>query len=181
MADAIGAPAPKDAAAAAKAAFAAVAGKPFPQDIFTAPELTWAVVGCGVIANQMAQSLALAGRKLHGIANRTRAKAEAFAREYGVEKVYDSVEDLYADPQVDAIYITTPHNTHIEYLRAALAAGKHVLCEKAITLSSEELAEARALAVEHHVVLMDERPCCTCRCIPSSCAEPIRANLAGCA
>lgn len=155
MADAIGAPAPKDAAAAAKAAFAAVAGKPFPQDIFTAPELTWAVVGCGVIANQMAQSLALAGRKLHGIANRTRAKAEAFAREYGVEKVYDSVEDLYADPQVDAIYITTPHNTHIAYLRAALAAGKHVLCEKAITLSSEELAEARALAVEHHVVLMD--------------------------
>ena len=46
--------APLDAAAAAKAAFAAVEGKPFPQDIFTAPELNWAVIGCGVIANQMA-------------------------------------------------------------------------------------------------------------------------------
>lgn len=48
-------------------------------------------------------------------------------------KVYDTVEDLYADPDIDAVYITTPHNTHITYLRAALAAGKHVLCEKAIT------------------------------------------------
>ena len=52
--------APLDAAAAAKAAFAAVDGLPFPDDIFTAPELRWAVIGCGVIANQMAQSLALA-------------------------------------------------------------------------------------------------------------------------
>lgn len=56
--------APLDSAAAAKAAFASVQGKPFPDDIFTAPELRWAVIGCGVIANQMAQSLALAGRKL---------------------------------------------------------------------------------------------------------------------
>ena len=50
--------APLDAAAAAKAAFASVQDKPFPEDIFTAPELRWAVIGCGVIANQMAQSLA---------------------------------------------------------------------------------------------------------------------------
>lgn len=147
--------APLDAAAAAKAAFAAVVGKPFPKDVFTAPELSWAVIGCGVIANQMAQSLALAGRKVYGIVNRTRSKAEAFAREYGVERVYDSVEELYADPAVDAVYITTPHNTHIDYLCGALAAGKHVLCEKAITLNSAELEEARAIADEHGVVLMD--------------------------
>lgn len=146
---------PRDAAEAAKAAFASVAGRPFPSDVFTAPELHWAIIGCGVIANQMAQSLALAGRSIYGIANRTRANAEAFAREYGVEKVYDSVEELYADPEVDAVYITTPHNTHIEYLRGALSAGKHVLCEKAITLNSAELDEARAIAREHSVVLMD--------------------------
>lgn len=147
--------APQNAAEAAKAAFAAVEGKPFPDDIFTAPELTWAVIGCGVIANQMAQSLALAGRTIHGVANRTRAKAEAFAQAYGVARVYDAVEELYADPEVDAIYITTPHNTHIGYLRAALAAGKHVLCEKAITLNAAELDEARAIARAHNVVLMD--------------------------
>ena len=87
--------------------------------------------------------------------NRTQAKAEAFATRYGVERVYGSLEELCADDGVDAVYVTTPHNTHIRYLRAVLAAGKHVLCEKSITLNSEELAEARAIADEHHVVLMD--------------------------
>ena len=147
--------APLDAAAAAIAAFAAAKDHPFPDDIFTAPQLNWAVIGCGVIANQMAESLALAGRRLAGVANRTREKAVAFAEPHGVEKVYDTVEELYADPEIDAIYVTTPHNTHIRYLRAALASGKHVLCEKSITLNSAELDEARAIAREHGVVLMD--------------------------
>ena len=147
--------APLDSAAAAAAAFEAIENLPFPDDVFTAPELRWAVIGCGVIANQMAASLALAGRHLHGVANRTREKAVAFAEKYHVPRVYDSFEELYADPDVDAVYITTPHNTHITYLRAALAAGKHVLCEKSITLNSEELDEARALADANGVVLMD--------------------------
>jgi predicted dehydrogenase len=149
------APGPRDAAMAASEAFAAVRDQTFPTDIFTAPQLTWAVIGCGVIANQMAQSMALAGRRIHGVANRTRSKAEAFAQRYGVERVYNSAEELYQDPAVDAVYITTPHNTHIRYLRGALAAGKNVLCEKSITLNSEELAEARELASQNHVVLMD--------------------------
>lgn len=144
-----------DSAAAADAAFAAVAGKPFPADLFSAPRLNWAVIGCGVIANQMAQTLALAGRHIVGVANRTYDKAQAFAERYGVERVYKTYADLYADPAIDAVYITTPHNTHIAFLREALAAGKHVLCEKSITLNSAELAEARALAAEHGVVLMD--------------------------
>ncbi|MDO4428965.1 MAG: Gfo/Idh/MocA family oxidoreductase [Atopobiaceae bacterium] len=144
-----------DAAAAAAAAHEAVKNRPFPDDVFTAPQLTWAVIGCGVIANQMAEALALAGRRIHGVANRTREKAAAFAERHGVERVYDTVEDLYADPEVDAVYVTTPHNTHIRYLRGALAAGKHVLCEKSITLNSAELDEARALAEKNGVVLMD--------------------------
>ena len=64
--------APLDAAAAAKAAFAEVTGEPFPTDIYTAPQLSWAVIGCGVIANQMATSLALSGRHLRSGAQRTR-------------------------------------------------------------------------------------------------------------
>lgn len=147
--------APLDAEAAAKAAFADVADKPFPQDIFTAPELNWAVIGCGVIANQMAESFKLAGRTIYGVQNRTRAKAEAFAATYGVEHVYDTPDDLYADPAIDAIYITTPHNLHINYLRGALAAGKHVLCEKSITLNSAELQEALDIADANHVQLID--------------------------
>lgn len=147
--------APLDAAAASDAAFARISSQPFPQDIFAAPQLRWAVIGCGVIANQMAQVMALAGRPLAGVANRTIEKARAFAERYGVERVYESYDELYADPSIDAVYITTPHNTHITYLRQALAAGKHVLCEKSITLNSAELDEARALAHEHGVVLMD--------------------------
>ena len=146
---------PIDAAAAADAAFAEVADKPFPSDVFTAPELRWAVIGCGVIANQMAESFALAGRKLAGVQNRTRAKAEEFAERWGVARVYDTPEELYADPDIDAIYITTPHNTHIKYLRGALGSGKHVLCEKSITLNSEELAEALTIADANHVQLVD--------------------------
>ncbi|MCI1666016.1 MAG: Gfo/Idh/MocA family oxidoreductase [Atopobiaceae bacterium] len=119
------------------------------------PHLRWGVLGCGVIANQMAEALAAEGRTLAGVANRTHEKAVSFADRYGIPKVYDRIDDLFADPDIDAVYITTPHNTHITYLRAALSAGKHVMCEKSITLNSAELAEAEALAESNRVVLMD--------------------------
>lgn len=170
--------APLDSAAAAKAAFASVQDKPFPNDIFTAPELRWAVIGCGVIANQMAQSLALAGRKLVGVANRTLSKAQAFAEQYGIEKVYETVEDLYTDQNIDAVYITTPHNTHITYLRAALAAGKHVLCEKAITLNSAELDEPAPLPPSTMWSLWTLPRCSTCPCIKSCAAAWMPASSA---
>ena len=146
---------PLDSAGFAKAAYEAAKNRAFPPDGFTSPQLRWAVIGCGVIANQMADSLALAGRRIEGVANRHVEKAQAFASAHGVPRVYQSFEELYADPDIDAIYVTTPHNTHIGFLRGALAAGKHVLCEKSITLNSEELAEARDLARAHDVVLMD--------------------------
>ena len=120
-----------------------------------APKLRWGVIGCGVIANEMAASLALEGRRIAGVANRTRAKAEAYAARHGVEKVYDSYQQMYDDPDIDAIYVTTPHNTHIDFIRDAAAAGKHILCEKAITLNTAELDEGMRLAAENGVVLMD--------------------------
>lgn len=115
----------------------------------------WASLGCGVIANQLAQALQKEGRSLYGIANRTYSKAVDFAEKYGVEKVYETIEDLFEDENVDIIYISTPHNTHIQYLKEALAHGKHVLCEKSITLNSEELKQAQALAKEHQVILAE--------------------------
>lgn len=123
--------------------------------LFTAPQLRWGVIGCGVIANQMAEALAAEGRHIDGVANRTHEKAVAFADKHGVSRVYDTIDDLIAAPDIDVLYLTTPHNTHITYLRKALAAGKHVLCEKSITLNSAELAEARELASAHGVQLMD--------------------------
>ncbi|MBF4807144.1 MAG: Gfo/Idh/MocA family oxidoreductase [Lancefieldella rimae] len=123
--------------------------------LFTALQLRWGVIGCGVIANQMAEALAAEGRHIDGVANRTHEKAVAFANKHGVARVYDTIDDLIAAPDIDVLYLTTPHNTHITYLRKALAAGKHVLCEKSITLNSAELAEARELASAHGVQLMD--------------------------
>ena len=118
-------------------------------------EYRWATLGCGVIANQLAQAFASKGRKLYSVANRTYEKGIAFAEKYGIEKVYKNIDDIFDDENVDIIYISTPHNTHIEYLRKALRAGKHVLCEKSITLSSNELDEAIRLAEDNHVVLAE--------------------------
>lgn len=115
----------------------------------------WATLGCGVIAHQLAEAMKAQGATLYSVANRTKAKAELFAARYGIEKVYDTIEEVFEDENVDVIYISTPHNTHLPYLKQALAAGKHVLCEKSITLNSKELAEAAALAKENHVILAE--------------------------
>ena len=115
----------------------------------------WASLGCGVIANELAQAMETKGRKLYSIANRTYEKAVSFAEKYGIEKVYNSIDEVFEDEKVDIIYISTPHNTHIDFLRKALKAGKHVLCEKSITLNSEELKEAMKLAEENQVILAE--------------------------
>lgn len=115
----------------------------------------WATLGTGVIANELAQALQGMGGNLYSVANRTYEKGVEFAKQYGIDKVYKEIDEVFSDPEVDIIYISTPHNTHIEYLRKALSSGKHVLCEKSITLNSEELEEAMRLAKEHHVVLAE--------------------------
>lgn len=117
--------------------------------------LNWAVLGTGVIANQMAQALQKMGKNLYAVANRTHSKALSFAEKYGVEKVYDSIDEVFTDDNVDIIYITTPHNTHIQYIRKALENKKHVFCEKAITLNSYELDEAVKLAEENGVIIAE--------------------------
>lgn len=115
----------------------------------------WATLGTGVIANELVQALQAMGGNLYSVANRTYDKGVEFAQKYGIEKVYQEINDVFEDPEVDIIYISTPHNTHINYLRKALKAGKHVLCEKSITLNSEELAEAIQLAEENQVILAE--------------------------
>lgn len=111
-------------------------------------ELNWAVLGCGVIANEMAQGLQKMNRSLYAVANRTYEKAVAFAKKYQIKRVYDSIDEVFTDPDVDIIYITTPHNTHYEYMKKALENGKHIFVEKSITLNSRELDEMISLARE---------------------------------
>lgn len=118
-------------------------------------EYKWATLGCGVIAHQLAEMMEKQGRKLYSVANRTHEKACVFAEKYGIEKVYDRIEDVFEDENVDIIYISTPHNTHIKYLMEALKHGKHILCEKSITLNSEELESAMKLSEENNVILAE--------------------------
>ena len=116
-------------------------------------DIKWAVLGTGVIANEMAQALNKNGRSIYAVANRTHQKAVDFAAKYGISKVYDDYNDVFTDPEVDVIYITTPHNTHIEFMRKAIANGKHILVEKSITLNSDELEEAIDSAREKGLVI----------------------------
>lgn len=118
-------------------------------------EINWAVLGCGVIANEMAVTLQKQGRHIYAVGNRTREKAVLFAEKYGIQKVYAQYDEMFTDPEVDAIYITTPHNTHIAFMKQAIANGKHVLVEKAVTLNSEELSEALSLATEKGVIVAE--------------------------
>lgn len=116
-------------------------------------EIRWAVLGTGVIANEMAAALKKNGRNIYAVGNRTHSKAVAFAEKYGINKVYDDFNEMFTDPDIDVIYITTPHNTHIEFMRKAIRNGKHILVEKSITLNSSELNEAILLAEQNGVVI----------------------------
>ena len=118
-------------------------------------ELNWAVLGTGVIAKEMVETLRKKGRTLYAVGNRTHEKAVAFAEKYNVKKIYDQIDEMFTDPEVDIIYITSPHNTHYEFMKKALKNGKHLLVEKSITLNSRELDEMIKLAKEKGLILAE--------------------------
>ena len=117
--------------------------------------LNWAVLGTGVIANEMAAGLQQMGKSLYAVGNRTYSKAVAFAEKYGIKKVYNTIDEMFTDEKVDIIYITSPHNTHYAFMKKALENGKHLLVEKSITLNSQELEEMAALAESKNLVLAE--------------------------
>ena len=80
----------------------------------------WATIGCGTIAHEMAQALQRLGRAFCAAAGRTPQKVRDFAAEFGIEKAYDTPAALFADPDIDIVYISTPHNTHAPYIMQAL-------------------------------------------------------------
>lgn len=116
-------------------------------------DIKWAVLGTGVIANEMAVALKKNGRNIYAVGNRTYDKAVAFAEKYGIGKVYSDYNEMFTDPEVDVIYITTPHNTHIQFMGRAIENGKHILVEKSITLNSDELEDMLELAEQHNVII----------------------------
>lgn len=120
----------------------------------------WGVIGPGGIANRFAGALAaVPGARLAAVFARDAAKGQAYAtqwqRDGETARVTTSLDDLLADSSVDAVYIATPHSNHGEYIRAALLAGKPVLCEKPLVTSRAEGQVLIDLARERGVFLME--------------------------
>ena len=116
----------------------------------------WGIMGLGDIANAFAEE-ALCGSQNppYAVASRSLKKAQEFAARYGAKKAYGSYEELFEDPDVDMIYISTPNGYHYKHAKAALLSGKHVLCEKAIVPSVKELDELIEIAREKNLVLSE--------------------------
>ncbi|WGW11112.1 Gfo/Idh/MocA family oxidoreductase [Saxibacter everestensis] len=122
----------------------------------TGDPLGWGVVATGNIARTVSKDLALLpDARLVGVSSRSQQRADAFASEFGFDRGYHGHQALLADPEIQVVYIAAPHGQHFEIAKAALAAGKHVLCEKAITIDSAELDQLVDLAEKSRRFLME--------------------------
>jgi predicted dehydrogenase len=101
--------------------------------------INWGIIGPGGIARQFAADLARTdGNALVAVGSRSRERSTAFARDFGVPSAHGSYEDLVADPDVDVVYVASPHAQHAEHALLAIRAGKHVLVEKPFAMSASE-------------------------------------------
>lgn len=117
-----------------------------------APPLRWGVLAPGNIANPFVEGLGRFTRqRIVAVGSRSTYRARAFADRWGIERAHASYEELVSDPQVDAVYVASPHSHHREHALLAIAAGKHVLVEKSFTRTAVEAREvvdaARAAGV----------------------------------
>ena len=102
-------------------------------------KVRWGIVGAGHIANTFAADMQhVENAELAAVAARKQASAKEFAQRHGINKAYEGYAALYADPDVDAVYVATPHTLHLQNASDALRAGKAVMCEKPITVSAAE-------------------------------------------
>ncbi len=116
----------------------------------------WGIAGTGSISQQMAADFALTGNsQTIAVSSRNVETAGAFAETFGIALPYGRYDDLLADGTVEAVYIGTPHATHYEMAKRTMEAGKHVLCEKPVTLNSDELADLLAAAKAAGVFFME--------------------------
>ncbi|MGW2448228.1 Gfo/Idh/MocA family protein [Streptomyces sp. NPDC001675] len=116
----------------------------------------WGILATGGIAAAFAADLVdLPDAEIVAVASRSRESAEAFAERFGVTRAYGDWESLAADPDIDVVYVATPHAAHRAAAGLCLTAGRNVLCEKAFTLNAREAGELVALAKEHDRFLME--------------------------
>lgn len=118
--------------------------------------LRWGILSTGHIAQAFARGVAHSQTgRLAAVGSRTQAAADKFAQEFGIPRAHGSYEALLADPEVQAIYVATPHPLHAEWAIRAAEAGKHILCEKPLTLNHADAMVVAEAARAHGVLLME--------------------------
>ena len=120
------------------------------------PTLRWGVIGPGEIAGDFTDALhAHTDQRVVAVASRSLDRAEAFARAHGVGSAFDSAEAMAASPDVDVVYVATPHTRHLPDALIAIAAGKHVLIEKPLATTPAEADLIGAAASDAGVLAME--------------------------
>ena len=118
--------------------------------------LKWGILGTARINRALIPPLNISPRnKLVAVASRDLARAQAYAAEQGIERALGSYEAMIGDPEIDVIYISLPNNLHVEWSIKAAAAGKHVLCEKPLALSVEDVDRVEGAARRYNVVIAE--------------------------
>ncbi|WP_022884829.1 Gfo/Idh/MocA family protein [Glaciibacter superstes] len=117
--------------------------------------IRWGILATGGIAHAFAGDLVQSGRALQAVGSRSQESADAFAAEFGIPTAHASYEALVSDPEVDIVYVSTPHPFHADNARLALNAGKHVLIEKPITLNAAEAREIVDLAASKGLLVLE--------------------------
>ena len=115
------------------------------------------IIGCGNIAEKLAGTMVkMPGRvSIEAVASRDKAKADTFASRFGVGKAYGSYTELYADKDVDLVYVATPHAFHAEEMLEALEYGKNILAEKAFCINEAEAEKVFKLAADKHLYVAE--------------------------
>ena len=122
----------------------------------SAPALRWGILGPGGIAGAFAWAVGEStASQVVAVGSRSADRAATFAQRYGVPSAHGSYEALVADPNVQAVYVATPHSEHAEHALLAIAAGKHVLIEKALTRTAGEAQQVFDAAAAQGVFAME--------------------------
>ena len=118
--------------------------------------IRWGILSTGTIAKNFAETAKkMADVKITAVASRSMKNADSFGYKYGIANRHGSYEALAADPDVDIVYVATPHSRHYEDVKLMIEHGKHVLCEKSFTVDAAQAEELFALAKEKGVFLME--------------------------
>lgn len=124
--------------------------------VFAMKKYKWGILGPGKIAGKFSEALATLGNaELWAVGSRDAGRAAGFAGRYGYARSYGSYEELVRDPELDVVYIASPHSHHHEHTLLCLGHGKNVLCEKAFALNTGEVEEMILMAGKKNLFLME--------------------------